>query len=118
MKTADVISRAMLKLGILAQGDDMPSEMALSGLNALNDMMAAWQLFGIDRAHTALALTDDFPLDDKFVEGCVYMLAERLQPDAAVPPAFSAKRWMSALQAAYMAIPAQTMPAFRSGWRL
>lgn len=113
MTVRDIIERALRKIQVVQVGDDVPAEDAQEALNALNDMMAGWQLFGVARAHTTLALTDAFPLDDKFAEGTVYMLASRIAPNFDRPINFNEARWMRALQAAYMVITPVTLPTFR-----
>lgn len=112
MATAlDIITRAHRKLGVSGQGEALTAEMADEGLDALNDMMDGWNLQGVRRTHTPLALTDPFPMPGKFVEGTVYLLASRLGPNYLAPPTFDARQFMRQLQAACMDIEAVEMPS-------
>jgi hypothetical protein len=106
----DVITRAHRKLGISGQGEALSAEMAAEGLDALNDLMEAWNLHGINRTHTTLALADPFPMAPKFVEGTVYLLAQRLGPNYEVPPTFDPRPFFRALQAAFAVVDEVTLP--------
>lgn len=102
MTTAlDVVTRALKKAAILPVGETATAEDAAHAIDALNDMMFAWKLAGVDTQHVALAMSDAFPLGDEFTEGTVYNLASRINPDYQAPPAFDADDWFRKLQAAY-----------------
>jgi hypothetical protein len=55
-------------------------------------------------------VASNFPLARAFEEGTVYLLAERLNPDYAVPPEFSTDDFLRRIQAATMVIPTASMP--------
>lgn len=111
MTTArDIVTRSLRKIGVVAVDTPADANEMQEGLDALNMMLSAWQLQGIDRAHTALEASDSFPLDAKFEEGTVYLLASRLSPDYMVPQSFDADTWFRQIQAAYVVIPTVAMP--------
>lgn len=111
MTTArEIVTRAHRKIGVVARDEALDAADAAEGINALNMMLAAWKLAGVDISHTALALSDTVPLASEFEEGTVYMLASRLAPDFAVPQSFDADDFMRKIQAAYMIITASTVP--------
>ncbi len=106
----DVITRAHRKLGISGQGETLTAEMADEGLDALNDMMEAWALQGVSRVHRTLALSEEFPMAPRFVEGATYLLASRLGPNYEVPPSFNPAQFLAQLQAAFLTVPEVEMP--------
>ena len=111
MATVQQIVTAALRKIAVAEEDVDPSEASLSnGLDALNRMMHAWKLRGVDVTHADVALTDTFPLDPEFEEGTIYVLASRLAPDHVAPESFDADDWFRTLQAAYAVIEPATMP--------
>jgi hypothetical protein len=113
MTTAlDIATRAYRKLGISGTGDTLTAEELAEGIDALNAMMHAWKLAGVDIEHTDLAADDDFPIGPEFVEGTVYLLASRLSPDFTTPAAFDADDWFRKFQAAYMTIDTVSMSMF------
>ena len=73
-------------------------------------MLAAWKLADVDITHTALALTDTFPIADEYEEGTVYMLAARIAPDFNYPVGFDADDFFRRIQAAYCSLPSLTVP--------
>ena len=106
MATArDIIERAFRKLGVVASDEGMTADQAENGINALNMMMHAWVLDGIDVAHVDLELADEFTMEPRFHEGCVYLLAERLSPDYSAPVAFDSGEFKKRLSAAYCIVP-------------
>ena len=109
--TSEIVTRALRKIRVTAKDEAATADDMAEGVDALNMMMAAWETFGVNRTHTALASSDTFPLDAKWEEGTVYMLASRLAPDYARPANFNADDWMRALQAAYINIPTVSIPA-------
>lgn len=111
MATAnDIVTRALRKAAISAIDEAPSADDAANGLEALNMMLAAWKLRGVDTSHTALSGSDTFPLADEFEEGTVYLLAERLSPDYMRPRTFDADDWFRAIQAAYMTVEEVTLP--------
>jgi hypothetical protein len=82
MATAlDIITRALRKIKVLASGESPSSEESADCLDALNDMLSAWSISGIDLAHTALALTDTLDVPDDHLEAIRLSLAERVADD-------------------------------------
>lgn len=111
MTTArDIVERAHRKIGVVARDEAMDADSAAEGIDALNMMLAAWKLAGVDTEHAALDLSDTFPLADEYEEGTVYMLAGRLSPDFMTPANFDADDFFRKIQAAYMTIDASTVP--------
>lgn len=106
----DIVTRATKKIGITAHDEEMDADVASNGLDALNMMLAAWKLAGVDTSHTALTMASTFPLADEFEEGTVYMLASRMASDYQRPRDFDADDFFRKIQAAYMTIDAATMP--------
>lgn len=58
--TLDIVTRALRRLRILADGETPTSSEAADALAILNDMMRGWALSGVDLQHQDLALADDF----------------------------------------------------------
>lgn len=78
-------------------------------VTALNDMLAGWAAVGVDVAHTAFAIGDDFPLADSLASAVKAMLAVRIaaglgQEISAQLAASAASGW-TAIQAAYIDVP-------------
>ena len=101
--TRDILTRAYRKIGVVAEDEEMSGDQSANGLSALNMMMHGWELFGINVLHADLDVSDEFPLDAKFHEGTVFLLADRLAGDNR-QPAPDADMFLRALQAAYMQI--------------
>jgi len=100
----DVITRALRKAGVSNIGDSAHGEDFDVALDALNDMLFAWKLKGVDTEHVQLSGASTFPLGDEFIEGTVYNLASRISPDYQIPASFDADDWFRAIQAAYTTI--------------
>lgn len=82
MATArDLVERAFRKIGVVATDEAMTADQADIGMDALNMMMHALVLEGIDTGYTDLELADQFSLDARYDESIVYLLANRLAPD-------------------------------------
>lgn len=111
-ETLAIVTRAYRKLGIAGTGDTLSADELAEGVDALNAMIHAWKLAGVDTEHTTLASNDDFPLASEFEEGTVYLLASRLSPDYMVPASFDADDWFRKFQAAYMTIESVRMTMF------
>lgn len=107
----DVIRAAHSKIGVQLRADDLESEYASVGLDALNEMLHAWKLRSVDISHTDVSLTDTFPLADEYREGTAYLLAEKISPEYRMPESFDADDWFRTFQAANATIPKLTVPA-------
>ena len=104
MTTArDIIEQAYRKIGIVAADEAMSADQAANGLNALNNMMHGWAIFGVDVMHSDLALVSEFPLLPRFREGAIYMLGARIAPEYGM--AMDEGEFMRGLQSQYMRIP-------------
>lgn len=108
--TQDIVTRALQKCRITPVGEAPEASDAGHGLDAMNQMLHAWKLRGVDITHSDLGLADTFPLADEYQEGTVYMLAERLSTDYQKPRDFDADDWFRAIQAAYTTISTIKMP--------
>lgn len=108
--TSDIVTRAARKIGVVASDEAMTADEIANGVIALNMMMHAWKLRGVDVEHVDLAATDTFSLDPEFEEGTVYLLASRMSPDYEIPPAFDADDWFRTIQAAYAPARVMTIP--------
>lgn len=76
----DIVTGALTNLGVHGIGEALDTAEANFALTTLNDMAAAWEAMGVHTGWTAIALTGDFPLEDKHIEGVKWMLAGRLAP--------------------------------------
>ncbi len=115
----DIVTRAYRKIGVVATDEPMTADQAQIGEDALNMMMHALTLDGIDVAWNDAVLADQFAMEPAFHEGIVYMLAARLAPDFSVP-SFDDSAFKRRLAAAYLIVPdAQIDPMLRrrSPWR-
>ena len=111
MTTAQtMVERAFRKIGVKAEDEGLTADQLAHGLDCLNVMLAGWELFSIDTGAGELISSSTFPLGRQFEEGTVYLLAERIMPDYAVPPAFSADDFLRRIQAAYMVIDDAVLP--------
>ncbi len=108
--TSEIITAAYRKIGVAAEDESLSGDSMAAGLDALNRMLAAWKLSGVDTSWTKLSATDTFPLSAEFEEGAIYMLASRLSPDYERPQAFDADDFFRKVQAAYISITASSMP--------
>lgn len=99
---ADIVTRSLKRLRILAPGETPAAADAEDGLAALNAMIASWETDGI-------SVAADLPLDDRFEQGLVAMLAVRLAPDYGIEPAASllrdAEEGRAAITAAFLTVP-------------
>ena len=100
--SAQIVIRALKRLRVLGSGEDPSAEDAADGLAALNAMIAGWEADGIK-------VSGDVPLDARFEEGVVAMLAVRLADDYGKEPSSVVVRdaeigW-ERLQAAFRHIP-------------
>lgn len=100
----DIVTRAYRKIGVVATDEPMTADQAQIGEDALNMMMQALALDGIDVAWSDAVLADQFAMEPAFHEGIVYMLAARLAPDFSVP-SFDESVFKRKLAAAYLIVP-------------
>lgn len=105
----DIVERAYRKLGVVSLDEPMDADQADAGLKSFNEMLHGWALFGIDVEHSDVALNDAFPLADRFQEGTIYTLAQRIAPEFST--GFDGDTFLRALQAAYMVIDTAEMPS-------
>lgn len=101
--SAQIVARALRRIRVIGSGEDPSAEDAADGLSALNAMIAGWQADGIE-------VSGDVPLDARFEEGVVALLAVRLADDfGATAPAGvvnDAAIGMRRLEAAFLNVPA------------
>jgi hypothetical protein len=103
--SAQIVTRALKRLGLIEPGESPAAADADDGLAALNAMLAGWQADGID-------VSPDVPLPAKYEEGVVAMLAVRLAPDYGKEPSAlvfaDAAKGMTRLEAGYISAPLAT----------
>mgnify|MGYP000109049372 FL=1 len=97
----DFIARTLKKLTVQGIAESGDPDLTDHALDAFNMMLHGWKLRGVNVRHTDVALADDFPLDQEFEEGSMYMLASRISPDFQRPLSFDADDWFRGIQAAY-----------------
>lgn len=118
----DIVEDAFRTIGVVADDEPMTASQAENGIVALNRMMHAWLLDGIDVGHQDLELADTFTLEPQFEEGTVYLLAERLAPKYSAPVEFSPSEFKRRLSAAYLIVPTskfdRTLYRRRGYWRV
>ena len=107
----DIVTQAFKKVGIVAYDEDMDAAQAQIGLDAFNNMVSAWPLYGSDVLHTDAALADAFPLKDSYREGVVYMLGARLAPNWSMPVGFDQDDFFRKIQADSMVVDEATFEA-------
>lgn len=79
MATASqVINRALKRLKVIGVGASPTANETTDCLEALNDMLFAWRIEGIDLAHTTLLSTDTLDVDDDHIEAIALNLAKRV----------------------------------------
>jgi hypothetical protein len=104
-----IIDRAFRKLGVKAEDEALTADQQAAGLDALNEMLAAWQLQGVSVSIYDMAATDAFPLAARFEEGVIYMLASRLSPEYVVPLGFDPDAFMRLVQANLITMPTSSV---------
>lgn len=77
--SAQIVTRALKRLGLVEPGETPAAADAEDGLAALNAMLAGWEADGLN-------LSPDVPLPAKHEEGVVAMLAVRLAEDYGKSP--------------------------------
>lgn len=105
-----IVTRAFRKMGVSGIGDTLEAEEIAEGVDALNMMIHAWALEGIQFSWTDQAASDTFALPSEYHEGVVYMLAERLNPDYTRPRTFDADKWWRAIQSSDLLVAEAAMP--------
>jgi hypothetical protein len=111
MTTAQtIVERAFRKIGVKSEDEALTADQLAHGVDMLNTMLHGWELWGIDINHVDLLAGSTFPLEPKFEEGTVFLLAERMFADYERPPTFSADDFLRRIQAAYMVIPEAAIP--------
>lgn len=100
--SAQIVARALKRLRVIAPGEDPSADDAADGLATLNAMIASWEGKGVK-------VSGDVPLDARFEQGVIAMLAVRLAPDYgkqvdAVTASDAEDGWR-ALQAAFNPVP-------------
>jgi hypothetical protein len=100
--SAQIVTRALKRLSLVAPGEDPAAADAEDGLAALNAMLAGWAADGIN-------VSPDVPLPAKHEEGVVALLAVRLAPDfgreAPAQVHADADKGMARLQSDYISAP-------------
>jgi hypothetical protein len=103
--SAQIVTRALKRLNLVAPGEDPAAADAEDGLAALNAMLAGWQADGVN-------VSPDVPLPAKHEEGVVALLAVRLAPDygkeASALVYADASKGMDRLYADYISAPIAT----------
>lgn len=81
MATAlQLIERALRDLKVYANGETVSTADRDECLQVLNDMMAEWEITGIDLAHTSLAYTDTVDVPANHLNAIRRNLAVRIAP--------------------------------------
>lgn len=100
--SAQIVTRALRRLKVLGANEDPAAADAADGLAALNAMLAAWQAKGV-------YVAGDVPLEARFEEGVVALLAVRLADDFSATASASvvrdAEEGWNALTAAFCPVP-------------
>lgn len=74
-----VIERAIRRMGVTDINQPVPVVEIAAALDPFNDMLHDWRnTLGSAYSHTTKALTDTFPLADRYVQGTAALLAFRL----------------------------------------
>jgi hypothetical protein len=100
--SAQIVARALRRLKVIGAGEDPSADDAADGLAALNAMIAGWEADGVK-------VSGDVPLDARFEEGVVALLAVRLADDYGTSPSAGvvrdAENGWARLQAAFNHVP-------------
>jgi hypothetical protein len=106
----DIVHAAYRKINVTAEDETLSDAGLAEGVAALNRMLNAWKLQGVNVGPQQLIAADDFPLNDEYEEGTIYLLAERLGHTYNAPPNFDADAWFRQMQAAYAVVEESEMP--------
>lgn len=106
----DVIERAIRRLGVTDITQPVPVADIAAALDPLNDMLHDWRNdLGSAYSHTTKALTDTFPLEDRYIQATAALLAFRLLDEKGKSISESlerdARRGWQAIEAAYISAP-------------
>jgi hypothetical protein len=105
----DIVTRALKRLRVINSRETVEAIAATDGLERLNDMMHALKAAGVEIDHDTLEATDDFPLDEEFVQGTAALLAVALADDHGAEvsdgTARDAQQCWEGLQAEFVAKP-------------
>lgn len=93
-----IVTRAHRKIGVVAHDEPLTADQLANGVDALNSMIHAWRIEGIDFGWADQAAADTFSLDDQYHEAAVYLLGARLAPDFGVPVAYNSEPFLAALR--------------------
>jgi hypothetical protein len=103
--SAEIVTRALKRLGLVEPGESPAAADAEDGLAALNAMLAGWEADGIN-------VSPDVPLPAKHEEGVTALLAVRLAPDYGKEPSAlvyaDASKGLTRLEADYISAPLAT----------
>lgn len=81
MPDVENIVKGAIKRLVPDSTNDPSAERIEDGLEALNEMMLAYPSMGIDVDWSTKTLGDNFPLDDRHIQGVKALLAKRLAAD-------------------------------------
>lgn len=100
--SAQIVARALTRLRVIGSGETPSAQDAADGLAALNAMIAGWEADGVK-------VSGDVPLDARFEEGVVALLAVRLADDYGKEPSArtlsDAQTGWSRLKSAFTHVP-------------
>lgn len=104
-----IIDRAFRKIAVRAEDEALTADQLQAGLDALNEMLTAWQLQGVNVSIYDMRASDQFPLAPRFEEGVIYMLAARLSAEYVAPLNFDPDMFMRQVQANLITMPTSTL---------
>ena len=76
--TSDIVTRAMRSLRLLSSGEEPTADEMSDGIIALNDMLFAWRIEGLDIAHISLAENDTIDVPEDHLGTIRLALAARI----------------------------------------
>lgn len=103
-KIRDIATRALRKIGVVAEDEAANADQIANAVDAYNMMVHAWKLRDVDLSHVDQGASDTFALGNEYQEGAVYLLASNLSGDYVIPPSFDADRWFRSIQNANITI--------------
>lgn len=77
---ADIITGTLRKLGVLDIAEEPEANEAAEALDAFNEMVASWELKGVNTGVSELTADDEFPFVAGHVGGVKALLAVYLAP--------------------------------------
>ena len=105
-----IVTRSLRKIGVAAMDETPTADETENAVDALNAMIHAFKLEGVDLEWSDQISTDEFALDPEYHEGIVYLLASRMNPDYTIPPSFNADDWWRSIQANNVTAPTAVVP--------